>query len=721
MFGVAKMRRLQGDASTRPFGAKLCAMSWLRTAGLGRGAGLWLVGALAASTALGACIASGPPIDPITGDDDDFDDDETDPPVEPPVVPPEDPHAVQGATPSHGPWSGGQRVIVAGNGYGPSARVWFGAIEATDVLVIDATKLQVTAPASDPGTVDLTTQNGDDESTRRTLVGGYTFDAVYADPNKGPVSGGTEVVLLGKNTSWDADTVAAIGQKDCLTTTFVSPTELVCVAPQGTPGSKTLRVTDGDETLTVLDGYTYEDSSDGFKGGLSGEALGGSLTVLAFNNITGDPLAGATVIVGAPIEDALVATIGSTGTVVIEDPSLTAPRTVTVAAKCHSPVTFVDVPVDTVTVYLDPVLTPSCIEGFGTPPGVGGGGVNQGYVSGEIVFPKVSEFENGPFQVPEPVGNEEKVAYVLPSTSNPLVPFTLPSPVAAIRPEDEGGLGFSFSLASLPGNRTFYAVAGLEDRSVSPPRFQAYWMGLVRGVPVTTDTDTTEVYIDMRPLDLALTLDATPPPPGSPGPDRFLANVAIRLGPDGFAVLPQGQKAPLLPLSGPLQFVGLPLLDGAFDGSTYTVSARAVTGPSFTTPLSVVASQKTNTTAFPIVLDGFVGRPGLAVPATNAAWNRRDLTTTFGAGAPVDLTVVDVVSTTGSMHWLVAIPGGARSVTLPDLSGVEDGALPEGAISTNVIGARFTEAFDYGAVTYRELRPQGMDAYAQDVVEAFIP
>jgi hypothetical protein len=73
------------------------------------------------------------------------------------------------------------------------------------------------------------------------------------------------------------------------------------------------------------------------------------------------------------------------------------------------------------------------------------------------------------------------------------------------------------------------------------------------------------------------------------------------------------------------------------------------------------------------------------------------------------------------MHWLVAIPGGARSVTLPDLSGVEDGALPEGAISTNVIGARFTEAFDYGAVTYRELRPQGMDAYAQDVVEAFIP
>lgn len=686
---------------------------------------LWALLAATAAGAgaplLGSCIASGPPIDPLTGDEDGgFDDEDADTPDGFVDVPETDPHAVQGANPAHGPFSGGQRVIISGNGYADSARVWFGPVEAAEVLVIDASKLQVTAPPGTRGPVDLTTQNGDDESTKRTLVGGYTYDALYADPQKGPVSGGTEVRILGQNTAWDDESVATIDQKPCLTQETISETEIVCLAPKGTPGAKSVRVVDGDDAITVLDGYTYEDSSDGFKGGLSGDPLDGTLKVLAFNNLSGDALVGATVIVGTDISTALIGTIDESGVAVITDPELDQPRTVTVAFKCHSPVTFVDVPVDTVTVYLDPVLTPSCAEGFGTPPGIGGGGVNQGFVEGEVVFPVVNEFQKGPFLVPAPIGDEEQVAYVFGTASNPQQQFNLPSPAQGIRPTDEGALGYPFAFASSPGNRAYYALAGLENRSVSPPTFVAYSMGLVRGVPVTADATTTQVYIDMRPLDLALTLDATPPSPGDPGPDRFVANVAVRLGPDGFAIFPQGQKAPLLPLSSDPKFVGLPLLDEAFTGSTYWISARAVTGPSFVPPLSVVSSLQTNTTSFPVVIDGFVGKPNLVTPAFNAAWDRETLQTTFDQGAPVDLTVYDVVTGNGLMHWLVAVPSDDAVVELPDLSAIEGASLPSGAIIINVIGARFA-TFDYGSLTYRQLRPQGMDAYAQDVIDAHIP
>lgn len=695
---------------------------------IGRGLGsraLWAVlaaaGVGAAAPLLGSCIASGPPIDPITGDEDGgFDDEDADTPDGFVDVPETDPHAVQGANPAHGPFNGGQRVIISGNGYSSEARVWFGDVEAAEVLVIDASKLQVTAPPGTRGPVDLTTQNGEDDSTKRTLVGGYTYDALYADPQTGPVSGGTEVRIVGQGTAWDDETKATIDQKACLTQEVVSPTEIVCFAPKGTPGAKPVRVVDGDDAITVLDAYTYEDSSDGFKGGLSGEPLDGTLKVLAFNNITGDPLIGATVIAGTDIDTAIIGTADDTGVAILMDPSLDGPRTVTVAFKCHSPITFVDVPVDTVTVFLDPVLTPSCAEGFGTPPGIGGGSIKQGFVEGEVVFPSVNEFEKGPFLVPPPIGNEEQVAYVFGAASNPTQQFFLPSAANAITPADEGGLGYTFSFASSPGNRAYYALAGLENRTVSPPTFVAYSMGLVRGVPVASDEVTTEVYIDMRPLDLALTLDATPPAPGNPGPDRFVANVAVRLGPDGFALFPQGQKAPLLPLSMDPTFVGLPLLDQAFEGSTYWISARAVTGPAFVPPLSVVSSLQTNTTAFPVVIDGFVGKPSLETPAFNAGWDRQTLAASFGQGAPVDLTVYDVITGNGLMHWLVAVPSADATVELPDLSGIEGAFLPSGAIIVNIIGARYA-AFDYGKLTYRQLRPVGMDAYAQDVVDAHIP
>lgn len=687
-----------------------------------------LGGATAVGLAAPSCIASGPDLSQITGHEDaGLSSDDADPPdALGDALTPTDPHATIGAQPSHGPFSGGQRVLVRGNGFSPGVRVWFGDTEAGDVVPVDATKVQVTAPAGKAGPVDLTTQNGDDASTKRTLVAGYAYDALYGQPKSGPISGGNEVHLYGQGTTWSATTTAFIDNQACAGLTVVSPTELVCVAPKGTPGSKTLRVADAAGTINVLDGYTYEDSTDGYKGGLSGSALAGQLKVLVYDNYKGNPVAGAAVIVGTDAATALVKQVDTSGVAVFSDPSLDGPRTVTVAATCMNPITFVDVPVDTVTVYLDPVLSPLC-GASGDPPGTGTKVASSGAVTGQIVWPDGVEFKRAEWKVPQPVGQEAMVAYVFSANASPVGQFFLPSPSAATTPDSPGGVGYEFTFYTYPGDKTLYALAGLEDRSKSPPTFVPYAIGLVRGVPVLPNEYTDDVIIYMNnTMDQMLTIEPDPPSVGPKGPDRFYGNVALRLGADGFALLPNATKTPFLPLSDDLDFVGVPALSGAFTGSTYFVSAKAVTGQNLGAPMSVVQSLQTNTTAFPIPVDGFVGVPSLDTPALNAAWDSRHLAMHFEPGSsPIDLLVYDVSSGNGLQHWTVAVPassapGNASSIELPDLSFVEGGYLASGSITIGVYGARI-DAFDYAALRYKHLRPQGMTAYSLDYFPSHIP
>lgn len=680
--------------------------------------------ALGAAVSATSCIASGPDLSQITGHTDggfQLDDGGGGGTSSATGLDPTDPHAVIGTQPSHGPFSGGQRVLVRGNGFASNVKVWFGAVAATDVVPVDATKVQVTAPAGDAGPVDVSAQNGDDASTKRTLAGGYVYDAIYAEPSSGPISGGTEVHVHGQGTQWASGAQAFIDQVPCTQVTVVSPTELVCISPQGTPGSKTVRVTNGADTVSALDGYTYEDSSDGFKGGLSGLPLNGKLRVLVYDNFKGDPVAGAHVIVGSDIATAIKRDVGPTGVVDITDPSLVAPQTVTVAAKCMGPITFVAEPVDTITVYLDPVLSPLCGSG-GDPPGAGTKVGSTGLVTGQIVFPQDQEFKRGAWNVPNPIAPEQMTAYVFSASGSPLATFSLPSATSAVTPMSPGSVGYEYSFFTSPGSKTLYVLAGLENRTKSPPTFVAYSMGLVAGVPVLPNEQTKDVFVPMtNTLDEALVLHPSPPAVGPKGPDRLQANVAIRLGGSGYAILPQGQKAPLLPLSGDLTFVGVPLLGGSLLGSTYVASTRAVTGPGFGAPMSVIGGAQATTTAFPIDMGGFVGVPSLLTPALNTSWDAQHLETQFqGGGATVDLTVYDIAAMGGLQHWTVAAAGGSQSVTLPDLSFYPDAALASGPITIGIYGGHI-DGFDYKKLGYKNLGPAGMTAYSLDYVNAHLP
>jgi hypothetical protein len=679
--------------------------------------------------ALGACIAVAPTgihrqTDQDAGDGGSLNLDSGPPPNPDPDAGTPDPHAIIGAQPSHGPFNGGQRVLLHGKGWSSQVRVWFGAdeIDPASVLSIDPTRVQITAPPGNAGPVDITTQNGDDVSTKRTLIAGYNYDALYAVPDSGPVPGGTVIELVGQGTAWDATTIAKIDNKPCTTLTVDSPTHLTCTVPAGSPGTKTISVATGTDTILVLDAYTYEDSDNGYKGGLSGGDLAGHLKVLVYDNYTGDAIPGALVVVGSDITTAIKAQSDATGVTVITDPSLSSPQTVTVAAKCHSPISFVAEPVDTVTAYLDPTLTPAC-AGMGDPPPVGGKVSQLGQINGELVWGQVNEFKKGGWiNVPGPIGpNEKQVAYVFIASGDPTQPFQLPSSTTAVTPASPGDRGYGFSTTTYPGNRSLYAVAGIEDDSKSPPTFNAYAFGAVSGVPVLPGQVTDAVYISMfKTLDQALSMDVKPPVPGPKGPDRLRTNVAVRLGPDGYAILPGAQKSPFLPLQGVIDTIGLPALDGVLTGSVYVVSARALTGSAGTAPMSVIGRLVTNNTAQTLDVSGFVSVPVLTTPAANTAWDGVSLETTFPpGGAPVDLTVYDIAAGNGLVHWTIAVPGGAQAITLPSLAGIPDLAIPAGPLSIAVYGAR-VDGFDYKKLRYRQLRPQGMSAYSLDYFNAHL-
>jgi hypothetical protein len=627
-----------------------------------------------------------------------------------------DPFAIDGLTPSHGPFNGGTRARIDGRGFSSKLRVFIGGVEIAgpSLLASDPTRAAVIVPPGPPGFVDVRIV---DEATakERVLKDGFYYDAIVVTPDSGATSGGTRVAVAGSGTKWAAGTTVSVGGAPCADVSVLSPTKIECVTPASTPGSKDVVVTPLDAPpIQARDAFTYSDSVDGYRGGLSGGALSGRVKVLAYDAMLGVPIPGAFVVAGSDLATAKVAKTTANG--VVEIDGIDGDEvTVSVAAKCHSPMTFVDVPVDTVTVYLSPVLDPSCAQGDPEilPPRVRYGG----YVEGELVFPGAGEFERaGWTTVPLPTKpTERRAAYVFEASTYPNQAFYLPSASDAITPDADGVNGYHYSILVLPGNVTVYVIAGIEDRSQDPPKFLPYAMGVARGVAVPAQAKVQGVDVKMDVLfDHQVTLSAQPPSPGPRGPDRFTASLATTLGSAGYAILPRGTRSSTLPPPSEIPFVGVPALGNAMAGEQYVLGGVAATGYEQRLPASVVARVRTTNANGPVTLGGFIGVPVLGQPATGV-WGGTHVEFT-GATGPSDLSVVQIESGGGLVRWTIIAPGGRSSFDVPDLAalpGPDPVGLVHGAIATTVYVARI-EQFDYARLRFGQLNTGAWNAYAFD-------
>jgi hypothetical protein len=626
--------------------------------------------------------------------------------------------AVTGLQPSHGPWTGGTRTNIAGRGFSSNLQIWIGSAQlaASDVFASDPTTAAVVTPPGSPGPADVRVRNVS-TGQEATLAAGFVYDAFSVTPGGGSTTGGTRIALYGNGTQWTSASTVTVGGKPCTALAFTDATHLACTTPANGAGSQSVSVKNADGTLDLADdAFVYSDSPDGYRGGLYGGALSGSLAVLAFDAWTGVPLQGGQAIAGSNLATAVVGTLDAAGAAHLTGAALNGAVTVTVVAKCHHPWTYVDVPVDTVTVYLNPTLDPACA---GDPPS-SGNYVPQdvGQIDGELVWSGGIEFQRAPWSnVPQPGQGERQAAYVFVAETNAMQSAGLPDPTQATTPASGGQLGYAYSLGALPGNQTVYALAGLEtdDASGQRVRFEPYAMGVARGIPVLPNAKTVGVAIPMTSLlDHVMTMVPQPPAPTTRGPDRLLSTIALGLGAGKYALLPQGSSLTLLPVAGNLSFVGVPALDGTLAGASYDLAAQAVTGTSLGNPVSVVTGIETTNANDPITVGGFLSVPALVQPSI-AQWSGTHVQ--VQASGPIDLAVVDVSSGNGLVQWQIVAPGSDLSFDLPDISQVPGVAsLRHGPITTTFSVARIA-GFQYGLLRSGQLSTSAWSAYAQDVAQ----
>ncbi len=627
-----------------------------------------------------------------------------------------DPFAILGLTPSHGPFTGGTRTLISGRGFTSSLRVFVGGVEvpASDVFASDPTRAAITTPPGAPGPADVKVRN-DSTAQERTLPQGFLYDAIALTPTTGATSGGTRLAIQGAGTNWAVGTTVTIDGIACGDMQIVDTTHLFCTTPSDTPGAKDVVVTAQDATtVQAREAFTYDDSPDGYRGGLSGGALNGQLKVLILDSWTGFPIPGATAIAGSDASTALVKKTDKTGAVSFTDSSLSGAVTVTATEKCHQPLTFVDVPVDTVTAYLAPVLDVSCATG--DPQTISGTPRDVGTASGELIFPTGIEFQTRGDWTGVPKANgptERRAAYVFVASSSPLQQYYQPDSSTATTEASPGQNGYGYSLSTYPGNVTLYALAGIETVVDSgPAKFMPYVMGVQRGVPIVPKSQTVQVDIKMDLLlDHAVKVTPKPPPTTYRGPNRLETQVAVTVGNGVYAISPTGDQITLLPTSATLSFVGVPALAGALTGELYSLSASAATGPNMQAPGSVISRVLTNDANDPVALTGFLPVPVLGTPGFSQ-WDGK--TVSFQESAPVDLAVAYVSSGSGLVTWSIVSPG-KTSFLVPDLAAIDPTlALRHGSIVTEIFVSKI-DNFSYASLRSGQLSTSAWNAYAFDL------
>ena len=160
--------------------------------------------------------------------------------------------AVTGIDPESGPTAGGTTVTITGTGLTGATQALFdlpGAASpaaGTNLVVVSATKVTVTAPAHAAGRLPVRVTTAAGTSVPATAT--YTYTGASAAPTitsispaTGPVTGGTTVTLTGTNLT--GATGVRFGSTPGTALSVTSPTSLTVKSPAGSTGAVDVSVT----------------------------------------------------------------------------------------------------------------------------------------------------------------------------------------------------------------------------------------------------------------------------------------------------------------------------------------------------------------------------------------------------------------------------------------------------------------------------------------------
>ncbi len=637
-----------------------------------------------------------------------------------------------GVEPAHGPFLGGTQVTIRGVNFTSDAVVHFGTAMAQPAytMVIDDHRIAVVTPANNPGDVDVTV---DQASGHTVLPGGYHYDAFYVDPATGPLTGGARVSLHGSGTHFADGMSVTFDSMPCTMVQVTSPSLLDCLTPPHFTATVPVTTTAGSETITVPDAYAYADNTNGSSGGLSGGMVNGSLTVSVINSATGSAIPSAFVFLNntpgavppsAGLTDAM-------GQVTLAPPGLMAPVTVTAAAHCFTTATIQSFNAAAASVYLSPLMLPSC--GHGGAPNEGQT-VLAARITGQLVWSGPNETAPNPWDnLPVPRTGERRVSFVYASRADIFEADPQAIGVATVYevvPHPIHGPGYPFTIEARPAAVAVYAIAGIQNTSTMA--FTPYLMGVARDVLGSPGATVSGVLV---PMDIALSHEMPAhlhdlPVPESGMPNTLQGNVFLDLGGEGVIPFP---SATVHGVSADESYVfeGLPGLMGTIADGRFTVHFRyasgAINGPTpfgadMTTgqpdtpaPMSALILQGITTPDDTLDVGNWLGIPDLTVPTEGGALPA-DRTVHFTVpGVLPDVYLLTLQWDSGT--WQHFAPGTITSMVYPDLSslmGLSD--IPAGSAATlSLVGLRIP-GFNFNQFTYTGLGQDYWTAYAGKAV-----
>ncbi|GIW19336.1 MAG: hypothetical protein KatS3mg064_2493 [Tepidiforma sp.] len=162
--------------------------------------------------------------------------------------------------PGAGPVAGGTPVTITGQNFTGATSVTFNGVPCTSLVVVSATTITCVTPPNPAGVAEVvvTTPNGQNVTTGTAndfiYTAGPTVTAI--SPTEGLCNGATVVTVTGTGFTSSGMTVA-FGTVQA-TFTYLSPTQLVAVAPVQPAGTYDVRVTTpgGTSPNTVADDFT---------------------------------------------------------------------------------------------------------------------------------------------------------------------------------------------------------------------------------------------------------------------------------------------------------------------------------------------------------------------------------------------------------------------------------------------------------------------------------
>ena len=162
------------------------------------------------------------------------------------------PRVVMAVRPTLGTTAGGTAVTIVGTGFEPGARVVIGGERATEVEVVDSTRISAVTAAREEGLVDVVVRNPDLPAAilrqAYEYVPGPTLSRVK--PNTIPEMGGVRITVTG--TGFEPGAVVALNGLAATDVRVSSPMLLTAVAPQGILGPAVLVVVNPDQPAAVL-------------------------------------------------------------------------------------------------------------------------------------------------------------------------------------------------------------------------------------------------------------------------------------------------------------------------------------------------------------------------------------------------------------------------------------------------------------------------------------